>query len=228
MTYAAETSLVSRVTAVLGSAAIHAAVGLALYFSLPPGIPDTGRQLGERGEVLIVELVPLPDGGAPSAGNEDQQPVRNDDATGGDQSSGERSAPDRAGVAHQIGTPPSGDGGDADTGGGPSIEDTLTGAPTLSGAEVQEFRSRLLRHIERFRRYPLQAREAGHQGVVRIQFVMDQGGNITEAWVELSSGSILLDEEALAAIMRAQPLPAPPANWPSSFAVALPIGFSLR
>ena len=108
------------------------------------------------------------------------------------------------------------------------MTDSQTGAPALAGAEVQAFRARLLHHIERFRRYPSQARKAGEEGVVRVHFVMNRSGEVLEAWIELSSGSALLDEEAVAAVRRAQPLPTPPTDWPSSFAVSLPIGYALQ
>lgn len=131
-------------------------------------------------------------------------------------------------MAVALGTPPRGDGGNSAADEPAGISDNETGAPALAGAEVQAFRARLLHHIEQFRRYPPDARKAGQAGVARVHFVMDRSGDVLEAWIELSSGSTSLDEEAVAAVMRAKPLPAPPANWPSSFAVSLPIGFSLQ
>jgi protein TonB len=227
MTYAAETSLMSRATAILCSAAIHVALGLALFVNFTAGKPDVSSRAGERGQVLVVELLPLPEGGAPGQGREARNRAQSTNA-GLTDSIGDRPGRQKAGEQHILGSPPRGDGGTADTGGMAAVQEDHAGAPTLSGAEVQAFRSRLLQHIERFRRYPSQAREAGQEGVVRIQFVMDSQGNVIEAWVELSSGSALLDEEAIAAVMRARPLPTPPSNWPQSFGVALPIGFSLQ
>lgn len=227
MTYAADPSLLSRATAILLSAAIHVALGLALFVNLPAGSPDISSRSGERGHVLVVELLPLPDGGAPGRGRE-QRHLAPSKGVGVADSAGERPGREKATPAQMIGSPPRGDGGSADESGLTGVQEDRSGAPSLSGAEVQAFRSRLLRHIERFRRYPPEAREAGQESVVRVQFVMDRHGNVLEAWIELSSGSALLDQEAIAAVMRARPLPAPPSNWPQTFAVALPIGFALQ
>jgi protein TonB len=211
----------------LFSAAIHAALGLALFASLPAGTPDAGARSGERGDLLVVELLPLPDGSSPGEGRERRNRPRVESA-GLAQSAGDRSGPQRVGLVRRLGHPPRGEGGAADTSGPGGIEDSRDGAPAPSGAEIQAFRSRLLHHIQRFRRYPPEARDAGLEGVVRIQFVMDRSGNVTEAWVELSSGSALLDDEAVAAVMRARPLPPPPSDWPQSFGVSLPIDFSMQ
>lgn len=227
MTYTAEASLASRIAALILSAAIHAALGFALFFTLPAGSPDAGKRRGERGDVLVVELLPLPDGGSPGRGDRPQDRARLGVASPADRP-GERPDSDRPGLVRQPGSPPRGDTGDAETGGSSGLDASRNGAPALSGAEVQAFRSRLLSHIERFRRYPPEARAAAHEGVVRVQFVMDRNGNVTEAWVEQSSGSAFLDREAVAAVLRAQPLPAPPDNWPRAFGVALPIGFTLQ
>ncbi|MBN9505349.1 MAG: energy transducer TonB [Altererythrobacter sp.] len=227
MTYTAETSLLSRATAILFSAAIHAALGFALFMNFPAGTPNAGTRSGERGDVLVVELLPLPDGGRTGEGREQHDRQRREHA-GLVDNVGARDGGEKKGPAERIGSPPRGDGGRDETSGMAGAQDDRSGAPALSGAEIQAFRARLLSHIERFRRYPPQAREAGQEGVVRIQFVMDRSGNVTEAWVELSSGSALLDQEAIAAVMRAQPLPTPPSNWPRAFGVALPIGFSLQ
>lgn len=102
------------------------------------------------------------------------------------------------------------------------------GSPALSGSEIQAYRTALLRHIEKFRRYPNEARLAGQQGVVRVQFEMTRAGAVVGAFVESSSGISVLDTEATSAIARAAPLPAAPAGWPDTFGVRLPIAFFLQ
>jgi len=58
------------------------------------------------------------------------------------------------------------------------------------------------------RRFPPEAR--GEAGSARVRFVLDRSGKLVSSWLEESTGSAILDAEALAMIERAQPFPAPP------------------
>jgi TonB family protein len=96
------------------------------------------------------------------------------------------------------------------------------------GEARQAFLARLLARLNRFKRYPPQARKAHIEGVVMLHFVMDANGNVRTAEIAKSSGRPLLDKEALALIRRAQPLPALPAGFPGNVLDAeVPIVFSL-
>jgi TonB family protein len=53
--------------------------------------------------------------------------------------------------------------------------------------------------------YPPDAIRDGLEGVVRIRFVLDAKGGVMEAAVIRSSGSIILDDGALAAVRKAAP-----------------------
>ena len=90
------------------------------------------------------------------------------------------------------------------------------------------FQAALLAHIERFRRYPDEARRDQRQGVVVVGFAMDRQGDLIDLWVDRSSGTTSLDEEALATVRRAQPLPPVPSDLPSPLEVAMPVAFALR
>jgi periplasmic protein TonB len=73
-----------------------------------------------------------------------------------------------------------------------------------------------------FRRYP--PRASGVEGVVSLAFSVDRDGNVV---IVKSSGSALLDAEALDLIKRAAPLPAPPTEiTDSDLSVIVPIRFS--
>lgn len=228
MTFAQRPVFPDRAFGFLGSLAIHIALGLAL-FAWSNDAPGGRRVADRRGSsVLVVDLVPLPSstasavsksgGGVPplpraierKAVFQDRSgPMRADRAEGGNVPDGGKAANDRRGAA----TDP----------------ETQQGTvQSRSGEESQQFRTLLLRHIERYRRYPLDAQQAGIEGTVRVHFLMDRDGRVLDIWVEMSSGSRLLDEEAMAAVMRARPLPPPPAGWPGRFGVTLPIGFSLK
>ncbi|MCG2841372.1 TonB family protein [Sandaracinobacter sp. RS1-74] len=228
MTFADRSSYPDRGLGLLCSLAIHAALGLALF--VWPAAGPNGKRAGTKGgeAVLIVELLPLPESGTDrledksSTGPMAAEPP-------GRAPSAEGRPPQAAGRDH----PPA---AQAPRGARDSREASASGAAEpvggalqiRSGADAQPFRALLLRHIERFRRYPDEAREAGLEGTARIHFLMNHQGQILDIWIEMSSGSRLLDEEAIAAVLRARPLPPPPSNWPSPIGVTLPIGYELK
>jgi protein TonB len=85
----------------------------------------------------------------------------------------------------------------------------------------------LMNRIAQFRRYPESARRQHEQGVVYLWFRMDRTGRVLAARVDKSSGSSALDQEALATLNRAQPLPSAPPDRPAVFELELPIEFHL-
>lgn len=99
--------------------------------------------------------------------------------------------------------------------------------PAMSDPAVMYYRSQLEEYLARYTRYPMDARRNGIQGTVYLHFVLRENGEVENAWIERSSGFVSLDGEALAAIQRAQPLPAIPAGWPRTLDVTLPVTFGL-
>lgn len=64
------------------------------------------------------------------------------------------------------------------------------------------------------------------QGVVLLRFIMDREGAVLLVKVERSSGAAVLDQEALAALQRAVPLPKPPQEVPGdSLDLIVPVDF---
>lgn len=90
-----------------------------------------------------------------------------------------------------------------------------------------KFQQALQRHIARYQRYPNRARERGLEGTVQVVFLLRRDGTILDAWVNSSSGQIVLDREAVATIRRAEPLPVIPSGLPDQLSVALPVAFEL-
>ena len=64
--------------------------------------------------------------------------------------------------------------------------------------------------IERAKRYPMVARKMQIEGVSFVRFAIDAGGQPQGLALKSSSGSSVLDEEALATIKRAAPYPTYP------------------
>lgn len=81
---------------------------------------------------------------------------------------------------------------------------------TATGASAASWKSALMGKLVRSRRYPAAARAAREQGVVVVSFTIDRGGRVLSSHIVQGSGHPLLDEEALATLQRANPLPAPP------------------
>lgn len=219
MSFAGRSSL-SRCFGLAGSIAVHCTIGWAL-FAMAARQPGNDRPRDRAGEhALVVQLLPLPGTEATAA------PATPGPATATTAGSGRAASTQRAARAAPDATERA-PAAPADPGAAPGAAGPATaGAPPLAGEESLRFRTQLLRHIERFRRYPEPARPA--EGIARVAFAMGHDGRVDDIWIEISSGSALLDEEAVAAVLRAQPLPRPPASWPSRFSFTLPIGFALK
>lgn len=101
-------------------------------------------------------------------------------------------------------------------------------APGAVAAEAS-WQARLMAHLERHKRYPASARSSRQEGTVHLEFLVDRLGQVLSAKVVRGSGFAALDDEALAMLRRAVPLPQMPPEMPESQALlALPLRFALR
>jgi protein TonB len=83
--------------------------------------------------------------------------------------------------------------------------------------------------LQSAKRYPSEAQSRREQGVATVSFSVDRNGRVLSRHLVRSSGSSALDQEVLAMVMRAQPLPSfPPAMSQSVIRLSVPIRFSLR
>ena len=103
------------------------------------------------------------------------------------------------------------------------------GASSHNPNAVPTWKSLLVSHLERSKRYPSEARARGEQGVAQLAFSVDRHGGVHDARIVRSSGSELLDHETLAMVERAQPLPPPPPELPGTqIAIVVPIRYNIR
>jgi protein TonB len=103
------------------------------------------------------------------------------------------------------------------------------GAPALDPAAVPNWKSALFARLERYKRYPPEAKARGEQGVAQLAFSIDRRGGVHGARILRSSGSALLDRATLQLIERAQPLPAPPPGMTGTrIAIVVPIRYHIR
>lgn len=98
------------------------------------------------------------------------------------------------------------------------------------GAAEASWQGLLLGHLERYRRYPPNARRAGQQGIAQIGFKVDSQGQVSDITLVASSGHALLDEAALSAIARANPVPPPPESLSGNLPlqVRVPVSFFIK
>lgn len=103
------------------------------------------------------------------------------------------------------------------------------GASSSRSVSPANWRSRLMAHLNRHKRYPPEARSAGAQGRPRVAFTINRSGQVTSARLVGSSGSSALDAEAVAMVRRASPVPAPPPEMGGgSFSFTVPVLFNMR
>lgn len=191
---------------------LHGLCATLFLSSAPEGVALPATEAGDSGGILVT-LVPNPEtpkatpvagspAGSPSAVQE-RAPVSVATAAGGGlgDNAGERAGPD----------------GEAARG---------AQAASLTAATGSDYRARLLAHIQPYRRYPAQAEALDARGVTQILFMVDQDGRIMGVWVKASSGFEALDNEAMATVLRSQPMPHVPAGLPSPLTVQLPVSFN--
>jgi protein TonB len=98
-------------------------------------------------------------------------------------------------------------------------------APSPPASPAASWQQSLVAHLGRFQRYPAQAR--GIEGTVSVAFSIDRHGKVVSSRIAKSSGSPLLDAEALDLIKRAAPLPPPPAEIADGqLSFVVPINFT--
>jgi len=93
---------------------------------------------------------------------------------------------------------------------------------TASSMSVATWRGSVMAHLNRHKRYP-----GGGRGTSSVAFTIDRRGRVLSARLIRSSGSAILDREAVALARRASPVPAPPANiGRGSITLTVPVRFS--
>lgn len=103
-------------------------------------------------------------------------------------------------------------------------------APSASTAQAQASWQGLLRsHLERHKRYPRSAQLRRQEGTAHLRFRMSRAGDVLSYRLERSSSHDALDDEVLAMIQRASPLPALPPEMPgATLEIVVPVQFFIR
>ncbi|MCB1466738.1 MAG: energy transducer TonB [Rhizobiaceae bacterium] len=96
----------------------------------------------------------------------------------------------------------------------------------VSQAEQARWKSRLMAHLERRKRYRADARRRSEQGIVYVRLRIDDNGNVRSASIAGSSGHAALDNEVLSLVRRASPVPKRPPGVNKT--ITAPFRFSRR
>ena len=106
-----------------------------------------------------------------------------------------------------------------------SSSQTVSSAPSTRAT----WQAQLVAWLEKYKRYPRLAQEQRQQGVAYLRFTIDREGKVISSRINKSSGFELLDDEVLALIQRAQPVPSPPPEVAGDrIELLVPVAFSLR
>lgn len=97
----------------------------------------------------------------------------------------------------------------------------------MDPSQFSDYQRRLYEAVANGSRYPAEARRLNLSGVTRLAFKVDREGKVLDSWIQESSGSELLDDAALAALERAQPLPPIPVGLPSRLNFVIEIDLSV-
>lgn len=96
----------------------------------------------------------------------------------------------------------------------------------LASISPAKWQSRLMAHLERRKKYPAGAKSRGERGVAYVRFSIDDNGNVLSASLAKSSGYLELDQEVLALVRRASPVPPPPVG--AKRTITAPVRFNVR
>lgn len=108
-----------------------------------------------------------------------------------------------------------------------NVANTVTGAGN-AGAELS-YSATLSAWLERHKRYPRRSKRRREEGTALLYLLVARDGRVLDYRIERSAGFAALDEELLAMVERAQPLPAFPTELRAAqMEYVLPVDFTLR
>ena len=99
---------------------------------------------------------------------------------------------------------------------------------SAGAAQVASWRSQVIAHLARFKRYPAAAEEREITGRSGLSFTLSKSGQVLGVSLAGSSGHGMLDQEALAMVRRAAPFPAAPSGAPVTHSFNTAVRFDMR
>ncbi|MBK3775488.1 TonB family protein, partial [Azospirillum brasilense] len=110
------------------------------------------------------------------------------------------------------------------------IRDRPSTAPVVRNSNaLPTWHGAVLGHLERYKRYPRIAQMRRQQGVPQVHITLDRQGRVLAVRLHKGSGFEALDEETIALVERASPLPAPPPDVAQDrMELVVPVQYFLR
>ena len=102
-------------------------------------------------------------------------------------------------------------------------------ANTETRAAISEsYRAAVARHLAKFKRFPSHLPKNVSGGQVLVRFSLNREGRVTETAIERPSGVLILDQEALAMVRRAEPFPLATYATGQEMTFTVPVSYQLR
>lgn len=184
------------------------------------------EEVKEKSEVETPKVAEAPLAPEPEVVVEKQKPVEEvDDKKEQDDPRPEQKAIPQASVAsQQTSAPPPVDAPPAPTAAAPK-----QGVSSKPSEATMTWQKSLVFHLNKHKKYPHEARKQGSEGVAAVSFTIDRSGKVIGARLDKSTGSDLLDQEAIEVLNRASPFPTPPPDVPNvTINLSLPIQFRIK
>jgi protein TonB len=175
--------------------------------------PPPGAAHREQASTVMVHLVPHPLP-APAPAPAPSQIISNSDTALAEPSHDDQDEAPRA--VPQAATSP-----ETQKAPLPRIEGHATAAPSEAAARFQQA---VLRRLGPYQRYPAAALQGRLQGSVHTYISLRRDGTLVDVWVK-RSGQSVLDNEAIATVRRAQPLPPIPPELPNRLNIEVILAF---
>lgn len=101
-------------------------------------------------------------------------------------------------------------------------------SPPPAGPVDPSWEGKVLKHIDRHKRYPRMIGSRRPVGTAIVLFRMNRQGAILSARIERTSGNAQLDKAAIETVRRSAPLPAIPSDRPDPLQLSVPVEFERR
>jgi protein TonB len=190
------------------SALLHGGVAAAFLVTLNarPG------QLVEHGDVgtISVELVDAPPQKGAAQTTATAQPLAAPSVT----DLAKTPTPEAVGPFSAADAPPTG------------AASSMQAAAAADPGALSSYYRELENHLARFHRYPATGAGARPNGMVRVALIVQRDGRVLDAWIETSSGVVMLDNAAMKTLRAAEPLPVLPATLPGSIDLVVPLRYA--
>jgi periplasmic protein TonB len=138
-------------------------------------------------------------------------------------------APAPAEVATAVAAPPgAGSGPGSAAGQGHGVEGSGPGVEGNGQGPGDDYLDALRRWIAKYKRYPPDALAKNQEGKLVIRFVLARDGTVLDAGIVESSGVPALDQDAVAMLHRASPVPPVPARYAGAqLKITMPLDYKI-